>query len=124
MKKNFLEFTILFGTTFLIQSCKKGVVTKPTARIITQTIRANQSYQFDLGNFGREEGASISKQAANFSISSVEREINTGKLIYKYSPATNFIGTDEVEIESARGSDGASPNNKLVYTKIKFIITN
>ena len=124
MKKVFWSFTILFGITFLLQSCKKESTTESTTQTITQTIRANQSYQFDLGNFGDEEGASISKQAANYSISSVDREINTGKVVYKYVPATNFVGTDEVEIKSARGSDGASPNNKIVYTTIKFTITN
>lgn len=124
MKKIFWALTILFGTTLLIQSCKKDAATEPTTQTITQTLRANQSYQFDLGNFGDEEGASISKQATNFSISSVDREINTGKVIYKYVPATNFVGADEVEIKSARGSNGASANNKIGYTIIKFTIIN
>ena len=123
-KKVLKVITILFGMTLLIQSCRKDPTTESTTQTITQTIRDNQSYQFDLGNFGDEEGASISKQAANFSIRSVDREINTGKIIYKYVPATNFVGTDGVKINSARGSDGASPNNKIVYTTIKFKITN
>ena len=124
MKKTFWALTILFGITFLIKSCKKNSTTEPISQTISKTLRANQSYQFDLGNFGDEEGASISKQATNFSISSVDREINTGKVIYKYVPATNFVGTDEVEIKSVKGSDGASTNNKIVYTIIKFTITN
>ena len=124
MKNIFGLLTILFGLMFLIQSCKKDSTPKPMTQTIIQTLRANQSYQFDLGNFGDEEGASISKQATNFSTSSVDREIYTGKVIYKYVPATNFVGTDEVEIKSARGSDGASLNNKLVHTTIKFTITN
>ncbi|HEY5393609.1 MAG TPA: hypothetical protein VIJ57_15905 [Hanamia sp.] len=124
MKKIFWLLTILFGLTFLIQSCKKDTTTEPIDQTITKTLIANQSYEFDLGNFGYEEGASISKQATNFSISTLDREINTGKVIYKYVPATNFIGTDEVEIKSARGSDGASPNNRIIFTTIKFTITN
>ena len=124
MKKVFWSLTILFGMTFLIQSCKKESTIESKIQTITQTIRANQIYQFDLGNFGDEEGASISKQAANYSISFVDRDLNTGIIIYKYVPATNYVGIDEVEITSARGSNGASPNNKIVYTMIKFIITN
>jgi hypothetical protein len=124
MKKFLSALPILFGMMFSIQSCKKHASTEPTTQIISQSIRANQSYQFELGNFGDEEGALISKQATNFNISTVDREINTGKVIYKYLPATNFVGIDEVEIKSARGSDGASPNNKLIYTIIKFTITN
>ena len=103
---------------------KKDPQTQPTTQSITQTLRANQSYQFDLVNSGDEEDASISKQVTNFYTSSVDKDINTGKVIYKYVPATNFVGTDEVEIKSAIVSDGASPNNKLVYTTIKFTITN
>lgn len=124
----FWKLGILFGMIFSLQSCKKDstreLASEPISRTIVQTIRSNQSYQFDLGNFGFEEGASISKQATHFSISSVDRIIDTGKIIYTYIPATNFIGTDEVEIISARGSDGASPNNKLVYTTIKFTVIN
>ena len=124
MKNIFGLLTILFGLIFSIPSCKKDSSTQPIYQTITLTLKANQPYQFDLGNFGDEEGASISKQATNFSISSVDKDINTGKAIYKYVPATNFIGTDEVEIKSARGSNGTTPNNKLIYTTIKFTITN
>jgi len=123
MKNIFRLLTILFGLTFLIQSCKKGSLPEPMTQTINQTLRANQSYQFDLGSFGDEEGASISKQATNFSISSVNKDINTGKAIYKYVPATNFIGTDEVEIKSARGSNGTCANKKLINITIKFTIT-
>ncbi len=124
MKNIFGLLIILFGLTFYIQSCKKDSSSQPIYQSITQKIKANQPYQFDLGNFGDEEAASISKQATNFSVSSVDNDINTGRAIYKYLPATNFIGKDEVEIKSARGSNGTTPNNKLIYTTIKFIITN
>ena len=122
MKTIFGLLTILFGLTFLIQSCKKDSLPEPKTQTINQILSANQSYQFDLGSFGDEEGASISKQATNFYISSVNKDINTGKAIYKYVPATNFIGTDEVEIKSARGSNGTCANNKLINTRIKFTI--
>lgn len=121
MKKTFWALTILAGMIFLIQSCKKETIIEATTDTITQTLKVNQSYQFDLGNFGDEEGALISKQATHFLISWVDRDIN-GKIIYKYVPATNYVGEDEIEIKSARGSDGTSANNKIVYTTIKFTI--
>ncbi|MBA2407173.1 MAG: hypothetical protein H0V65_04155 [Chitinophagales bacterium] len=124
MKKIAFYLTLFIGLTTISQSCKKDTTNDPVTQTITETIRVNQSYQFDLGSFGDEEGASISKQANHFSISSVDREVNTGKVIYKYTPATNFVGTDEVEIKSARGSNGSSPNNKIILTTMKFTVTN
>ncbi len=124
MKKLLLYLTIFTGISTISQSCKKNRTNEPIIKTITESLSVNQSYQFDLGSFGDEEGASISRQANHFSTSLVEWEFNTGKIIYKYVPAINFVGTDEVEIKSARGSNGASPNNKILLTKIKFIVTN
>ena len=94
-----------------------------TNQIITKTISKNKSYQYDLGNFGREEGASITKQANHFSTSELVRNINTAKIIYNYTPNIDFIGFDEIELKSERGSNGASPNNLIVNTTIKLTIT-
>ena len=124
MKRIAFYLILFIGLTTISQSCKKGTSNGPVNQTITETISANQSYQFDLGNFGDEEGASISKQANHFSISSMDREVNTGKVIYKYTPEANFVGTDEVEIRSARGSNGSSTNNKIILTTIKFTVTN
>ncbi len=124
MKNIFLLLPFVIGILLLFQSCKKESPIAPTYQTITQSLKANQSYQFDLGTFGDEEGANISQQAVYFAISSIDKDINTGKAIYKYIPATNFVGTDEVEIKSARGSNGSNANNKIVYTKIKFTFTN
>lgn len=127
MKNLFCTLTLLLALTTIFSSCKKDYSPDcdlPTPNQIVVNLKANETYQFDLGNFGDEEGASISKQATNYSVSTVEREINTGKVIYKYAPATNFTGTDEVQIKSERGSDGASPNNNISYMTIKFIIKN
>jgi hypothetical protein len=130
MNKLFCTLTLLIGLAALFSSCKKDSDSLdpdcdlPASHEINIKITANETYQFDLGIFGDEEGASISKQATHFSVSEVERDNNSGKIIYKYTPATNFVGTDEVQIKSERGSDGASPNNKITYTTIKFIIIN
>ena len=51
-------------------------------------------------------------------------DLNTGKIIYTYTPTTNFVGKDEVQLKSSRGSDGSSANNKIILTTIKFTITN
>lgn len=124
MKKIAFYLALFIGLITVSQSCKKSTANGTVTHTVSETIKANQSYQFDLGNFGDEEGASISKQANHFSISSMNREVHTGKVIYKYTPEINFVGTDEVEIKSARGSNGSSQNNKIILTTIKFTITN
>lgn len=129
MKNIFSILILLLGLTILIQSCKKDKtsdsIPQTTNQTINQTIKANQSFQFDLGYFGKEENASISKQATNYTVSTIDMDIiNTGKVIYKYVPALNFVGTDKVEIKSARGSDGGSANDNVIYITINFIITN
>ncbi|MBO9700076.1 MAG: hypothetical protein J7604_07680 [Sporocytophaga sp.] len=127
MKNLFCTLTLLLGLTIIFSSCKKDSdpdCDLPKPNEITVKLKVNEAYQFDLGNFGDEEGASISKQATNYSVSTLERETSTGKVIYKYTPATNFTGTDEVQIKSERGSNGASPNNNITYMTIKFTIIN
>jgi hypothetical protein len=100
MKKIILILVISIGFLFIIQSCKKDDANKPTSQTITKNLTINETFQYDLGGFGDEEGASISKQANNYSVSFVDRNINTDKVIYKYTPALNFVGIDEVEIKS------------------------
>jgi hypothetical protein len=124
MKITFLTFIITFVLSFLTHSCSKDKAPMPAFQTITQALNANQTYQFELGNFGDEEGASIARQATNFSISSIDMDMNLKQVIYKYVPAVNYVGMDEVIIRTARGSDGVGPSHKIVYTTIKFTITN
>ena len=126
MKPRKIFYVICVFSIALSMSCEKNSPTEEsgtTNQIITQTISKNQSYQYDLGNFGDEEGVSITKQANHFSQSELVRDINTAKIIYNYTPNIDFIGTDEVVIKSEKGSNGASPNNVIVNTTIKLTIT-
>jgi hypothetical protein len=103
MKKIFLTLTIALVVSLLILSCKKDKAPEPAYQTINHSLKVNQSYQFDLGNFGDEEGASITRQATNFSISSIDLDMTIRSVIYKYVTALDFVGTDEVVIRSARG---------------------
>ena len=126
MKKTVLILAVTFCLTTLSQSCTKDSTTEPSTKAIDVSLKVNQSYQYDLGGFGIEEGAGIATQASHFLISIVYRDSsgNTPNIFYKYMPAANFIGTDEVTLKSERGSDGASANTNITYTNIKFTITN
>lgn len=124
MKKIILYFTIILFSIILIQSCKKESTPLQKDQTINVIIKANEDYSYDLGYFGYEEGARIIQQARHYETSSLMRELNTGKITYKYKPSLNYTGTDEVKINSERGSDGASPNNNITPTTIEFTITN
>ena len=126
MKKIIFILSIFFGLLPIILSCKKSPANKQNTQTINVTLKPNQSYQFDLGGFGIEEGAGITKQATHFLISTATRDIsgNTPNIIYTYVSAKDYVGTDEVELKSERGSNGASPNMIITYTIIKFQIKN
>ena len=96
MKKNAIHLTLYIALAIVSQACKKDNTSNPETQTLTETLRVNQAFQFDLGSFGDEEGATISKQANHFSISSSDRDINTDKIIYRYTPTTDFVGKDEV----------------------------
>jgi len=121
MKRTILILTIIFCILTITQSCKKDKSNKT----IHATINANGTYQYDLGNFGDEEGARISRQATHFQVSKIEIDtINYSKYIYTYIPTQNYIGTDEVELTSEKGSDGSGPNTEITITIIKLTISN
>ena len=120
--KNISLISLLFCIGILFFSaCKKA----PVYETITKNLKVNESYEYNLGSFGDEEGAGISKQAQHFSISEIDyTQINSSVIIYKFKPALNFEGVDEVQLKSSRGSDGSGPNKNIIYTNIKFVIAN
>lgn len=123
MKKTILILIFVFGISILSQSYKNDSSLNSTKNTIYVTIITDDTYEYDLGYFGDEEGAYISKQAKHFQVSEIERIIASGKVIYTYQPIESYVGTDEVEIKSERGSDGATPNDDIITTLIKFTIT-
>lgn len=124
MKKLFYQLIILVSAITLMVSCKKDLPAAAQAESITKVLSQNESFEYDLGSFGFEEGATIFRQASHYSISTTDRSIVNGRVFYYYTPALNYTGTDEVLIRSERGSNGASVNDKFIYTTIKFIINN
>ena len=111
---------VLFTST---QSCEKDNPSKTSTNSIQISLKLNEIYHFDLGYFGDEEGALISKQANHFQTSKIDRDINSGKIIYTYVPTIDYSGMDEVELKSIRGSDGASPDTNIITTVVKFSIS-
>ena len=85
----------------------------------TFTISKEDIFEYDLGIFGDEEGARIKKQPSKFEISEIYYDENDSfRAIYRYKPKVNFSGTEYVELISSYGSDGASPNDYHILTKL------
>ena len=124
MKRFILYSTVIFCLFTLMQSCRKDNSSIQNSKTIKVTIKANEHYNYDLGTFGDEEGASINQQAIHYDVSFIERGLNTAKATYKYTPRLGYVGTDKVELKSERGSDGASPNDKIILTTIEFTISD
>ena len=142
MRKLLVFSAVLAGMFIGFQSCSKQsaheMIAAPlTDNIINATISANQSYQLVLDN---SASVSIAKQASHFQISQTELDTKSGSLLYRYVPANNYSGTDEVVIGTTKtminGSTSECYNNNYSnqnsnnisystsYTTIKIKITN
>lgn len=92
-------------------------------RTVHLTGQEEYSYDFE-DSFGDEDGVVIVKQAEHFSISQIDRNMDSNwQPRYRYQPAPGFSGRDVVELETRRGSDGASPPTDFTTIRIVFIIS-
>lgn len=108
---------------WFLGSCSNDDGSNNEIKTENSTIPNSDTYTYNLGSFGFEEGANFQKQAKNFEISELVRTGLKSEIIYKYKAKVNFIGTDYVEIWAGRGSDGASPNTNVKIIKINITVT-
>jgi len=126
-------FLLLSVIVFTICSCNQGVnynvlpqkANQSQDNIISVELNQAETYEYKTGISGDEEGASIKKQAQHYEVSEIVRGSTTNwEAVYRYQAKKDYVGDDEVEIETSRGSDGASPPTEIELITIKFIITN
>ena len=103
--------------TFSLFSCSNDDVNVTTENV---TISNSETYQYNLGGFGDEEGVKISKQAEHYEISELNR---SETIVYIYKPEEGFSGSDLVKIEIITGSDGSSPGSVSKVVEINFNVT-
>ncbi|HET6992161.1 MAG TPA: hypothetical protein VFJ43_12590 [Bacteroidia bacterium] len=102
MKNLFFVLTIASAAIVGMQSCKKEQqdLQKPA---ITQTenvqLRANESYTFVLIKNKRDDEYRFTTQAQHYSISTLGVDAN-GNRVYQYTPALNYVGTDQVVVSN------------------------
>ena len=97
-------FLILSAIVFTVISCNQGlnynVLPKKANHnqdnLIWVELKQAETYEYKTGVSGEEEGVLIKKQA-----------------VYRYQAAKNYVGSDEVDIETSRSSDGVSPSTEI-----------
>lgn len=103
MKTLIAPAAVLILSLIVFQSCTKSssddfVQSTPARpdRIIDAKVSPGQMYTVIIDNVGELR---INSQAAHFKISQIQTDPQTGSLIYSYSSADGFKGTDEVLLE-------------------------
>lgn len=134
---------ILLGTLIVFQSCSKSspieAIAPVNPDIVNVTVALNGSYNMPVNDLG---SVSISKQASHFQVSQTEVDSKSGALVYKYIPAVDYSGTDEVILSNtktgivttaaingcpnnpASNSAGATTSTTTSYTVVKINVTN
>jgi hypothetical protein len=102
MKKTIVLLATASALLTGMVSCKKKEMPAPKPAI-TQTVNvslnANEDYTFSLPKNLRDDEYEITTQASHYSISEVGKN-SSGERIYKYTPATDFTGTDVVVVSN------------------------
>jgi hypothetical protein len=138
MKKVLLLPVVLTGVFLASQSCSKqssdNTVAPMRTNVVNATIAPNGSYQLNLNS----ANVSISRQASHFKVSQTEPDSKSGSIVYKYIPAADYRGTDEVVLSNTKtiittGSSGCPGNHtnnsdnttsSTSYTTVKINITD
>jgi hypothetical protein len=136
-----LPFFFQGGGVFLT-SCKKeshdNMGPATTDETINVKVAQNQLFQINMVNAG---SVTITRQASHSAISEVGVNNETGALVYKYIPAKDFTGSDELVLLSSKTETNYSPNNggggcqnanngntgsytKHTYTTLKITVGN
>ena len=115
MKKLIAIPAVVFCTLVLFTSCTKSSsdsfdqnTNLVPDRIITATVSPGQSHVVTINDIGN---LSIVRQASHFKISQTGIDPKYNSLLYTYSPAEGFTGSDEVllvhKIHTGSSSDGS-----------------
>ena len=126
-------FLLLSAIVFTIVSCNQGMSYNVLPQkaddnqdnLISVELKQLETYEYKTGISGDEEGVLIRGQAQHYQVSEIIRDSTTNwEAVYRYQAKENYVGIDEAEIETSRGSDGVSPPTEIEVIRIKFTITD
>jgi hypothetical protein len=78
------------------------------------SLGGNNIVESSLGTFNNNQSASFRLQAQHYQISRIERNQDTGEIIYLYQPENGYVGEDYVEILAPTDRNG----NPIFETKV------
>lgn len=122
MKNYTVLFAIVLGGLFLLTSCKKEHKTKYV--VLNETVKSGAMYSLDVASYGdADDRASITTQAAHYSVSQIDMDPATQKSIYHFSTETKVGGSEQVIITLSEDHGGRNrcDHNEAVIT-IKFSV--
>jgi len=100
MKKMIVMLVTASALIAGMASCKKGQMPKEAIKqTVNVDLKTNEAYTLVLPKNLRDDPYEITTQAGHFSISQVGVNAS-GERIFQYTPATGFIGTDQVVVSN------------------------
>jgi hypothetical protein len=111
MKKSIALFLFVALISLFFQACCKRELRPltPVTTNINETLQENQSYQFTLPNNFNGQSYNMFIQPNHSSISYIGTD-GSNNLIYRYTPALNYTGTDHVSFSDNTEAAGNCNN--------------
>ena len=124
MKKYILFPAALFCGIVFFQSCKKEHETKYIT--LNETLKAGAVYSLDVSAYGdADDIASITKQAAHYAISQIDKDGVSAENIYHFSVDTKSQANETVVItlsEDHGGRSGGRCNHDEAVITVNFTV--
>lgn len=111
MKKTLLLLLVTGSAIVGTSSCNKDETTDLTSTPVTQTVnvklKAGETYSYSLPQNKNNDPYSIITEAQHASLSQLTID-GTGERVYKYTPSTGFLGSDQVVVSNDALSNASS----------------
>jgi hypothetical protein len=95
---------------FLSVSCTKTADVTPVTQTVEASIKSNETYSFVLPTNTSSSFYQITTQAVNSSVSQIVANTD-GSIMYQYTPAANFTGTEDIVISNAEETHTCGERN-------------
>lgn len=115
MKKMNLIFALVVITALITSSCKKECDkhNHQTNQVFNITVNENTTYTYNLPSAPQNGNYSISQQPNDYITSAIQTTPSSNAMIYSYTPALNFVGSDMVVLstQNPQHSGGCNGNH-------------
>lgn len=98
MKKSIFMFAFAGLVLAIMPSCQKEKVNAVVTKTVDATLKVNETYTFTLPAQEGDDAYEITTQASHYTVSKVGLDATGANMVYEYTPALDFVGTDQVVI--------------------------